>query len=1064
MLGLTRSLHFRASAEPEAGSRRRLDRAGFLLALGASALPGACVGSSSTVDTTSGTGVLTEDAQGDGFPDDAHAEGLASSLHLGTLSYGRLVDLYSLEEGQEPVLRLQDVVVGEQLGLEPGDFRLERDPLTACERLVITHPFESEAYRSAFRDSGPLERLDAGLVRLEDAGELAGGALPALPRNAALVLQFDDLLDECSLEGDSVRLLTGVEGREPFEARVFLDAQHARRDREGGLHSTRIVIDTSVSELEALASERPLEPCPVGLPACESLDRPNLFLRLATRSAPGAGVLRNRAGGALVAEGSGTIDRACSTRDVLRALRTGGPGSLTGDANMGFLADTSPPVVVGSQLVTVLDAPQPNAAGGPRDFILPRLSFLAGMCAMDVARGDLLVQPGFVSQVSSNAAPTLGGLAVNLRVRLLAGDPLAFAASGAGSGQYRAPFQAGVDVPECFVTIDPTPLGYPLQPTVGVSTDASFQLRFSEPMDVASLDPYDALVLSRVAIPRRGTDFVVGSVRAFGDSMRFRFLPTTALAHRAGQAESYFLGLFAGELGPRDLAGNALATSLVGIECRLDPLEAEATTGGRVLRFARVDEEAPFGDAISGPLPEWTGQHSHDLVAQVLRPRALVHFEAVADRTQALGGAMTPLPSGVQTPLNPLGAKLQTLVRAGDVGMRLDESANYNLDVEGLNWAPVGGAVVSDSYVAFEIRLGHGSKLPDELLSPASLFPQWPNSGVLQTYDQNLFGAASQVVHPRERGYTVSPGDLFSSSTGTLMMPFPMNVGLPLDQQRRFTWRDTAILERGAPDGSGGEPDQLALLLGEPILPPSQKLFDTNEVKSVGLPLLLEFRTWADPAAIGLNAFDVSLAVNSSARPYFRAYSAGGINQSNQLVIVDPDLETQANGGFDPFSNPPGQATYGRDPVSYVGSMDLVTRVSRSYSTWFAAVDAAGLGLADPEYVEARVLPAGGSLPPGTEVRLEFRAATSIQNVEALGDALSLDFYGDHYDRLALPLTHNSDDANLGIQFLGGEDYWKSDLTQLDGASYYQMRLTFVSNVASAAAPAVSAVALCWQD
>ena len=37
----------------------------------------------------------------------------------------------------------------------------------------------------------------------------------------------------------------------------------------------------------------------------------------------------------------------------------------------------------------------------------------------------------------------------------------------------------------------------------------------------------------------------------------------------------------------------------------------------------------------------------------------------------------------------------------------------------------------------------------------------------------------------------------------------------------------------------------------------------------IALPLLMEYRCFPDPTALGLNAFDVNLAINTSTRPSF---------------------------------------------------------------------------------------------------------------------------------------------------------------------------------------------------
>ena len=107
--------------------------------------------------------------------------------------------------------------------------------------------------------------------------------------------------------------------------------------------------------------------------------------------------------------------------------------------------------------------------------------------------------------------------------------------------------------------------------------------------------------------------------------------------------------------------------------------------------------------------------------------------------------------------------------------------------------------------------------------------------------------------------------------------------------------------------------------------------FAADDVETIGLPLLMEFKTFPDDQALGLNTFDVSLAVPVGfTRPFFRAFSAGGVDQVLNEINVDPDLETRANGGYNPNSSPSGQTTPGNDVTFYVGSMDLVVRVSES--------------------------------------------------------------------------------------------------------------------------------------
>jgi hypothetical protein len=88
--------------------------------------------------------------------------------------------------------------------------------------------------------------------------------------------------------------------------------------------------------------------------------------------------------------------------------------------------------------------------------------------------------------------------------------------------------------------------------------------------------------------------------------------------------------------------------------------------------------------------------------------------------------------------------------------------------------------------------------------------------------------------------------------------------------------------------------------------------------------------------------------------------------------------------------------------------------------------------------------------------------------------ATMLDRYGDHYvDNSSICDNSIDHDAfsNLGVQqvntpigFLGGSDSWKEDASQINGSSYYQVRITFISNAESGVSPHLSAVGITWQQ
>ena len=55
-------------------------------------------------------------------------------------------------------------------------------------------------------------------------------------------------------------------------------------------------------------------------------------------------------------------------------------------------------------------------------------------------------------------------------------------------------------------------------------------------------------------------------------------------------------------------------------------------------------------------------------------------------------------------------------------------------------------------------------------------------------------------------------------------------------------------------------------------------------------------------------------------------------------------------------------------------------------------------------------------------------------------------------------------DQNGMTGFLNSDDNWKTDVADIDGARYIQVRMSFVSNPSTGLTPEVPALGLAWQE
>ncbi|HEX6882949.1 MAG TPA: hypothetical protein VF530_06185 [Planctomycetota bacterium] len=966
------------------------------------------------------------------FLPDPHQSGKGAALHLVEASWGRLVDVHDLggDGAPSPVPCFRDLVVNEGFQSIPGLVTLETHPVTQRTRLVLHAKRSSELFAQLLDQA--LQDLAPVVPKFDDGRSAPPFSLVA--RNACLVLRFDDLLlDDAVAElalAETVQVWTGYPPSVPFAARLRFDPNHGGL-ANGAFHSTRVLVDFAVSAAEATEHPVPLPVAATGLPASlEDLDSASASVRVPTRIDLGSGqfrVLTNLAKNTLDPAANGPVDLLRPTADVVRGFRAG-RGS---DPSNGFLMDLEPPRVLAGWAASVEQA-RPVDDGT----LVVRLAFRT-VCRAAPVRGDVLIVGGTALDVLRTGLAIAGGrYEVSVRPVTPVADPAALLGIGELLVGF-SPARAARVGSACWLGFSPTYAGR----APVVVPEVQLGLRFSEPMEPTP-DDYETLRIVRGA-ERDDVDpsrIVPAVAIVSGGADQVVLQPLLPLAHAAGASEPYHFRL----LGGRDLAGNPVQHLglFPAVDFFLDPAAASQRNGGLVLRFQDTDEVGPDG------LPDVRGQFFHDLARGHLRGRPPAVTGYPVDRTNPVPGIMIPFPPGVQTPLVPLGSKMQAVWRYCDLGWNVRDETKYNLDVLGLSWAPRGGLVIADFYPLFEIRLAHSRFLPDEAIDNRFLTPLYRNSGLpggpAPFADNVLMDPLSPqtVVHPRALGYTVRAADLFVASSGTVMLPYPLNRGPGPDLT--YTWRDTAVLAKAGPNGAG-IPLGVEASRAVDLEPMAGTIAPPGSVPSFGLPLLIEYRCFPTDVGLGLNPLDISLAINSSALPAFRAYSSGGINTAGQPVVVLPDSEDVPQGGFNPNSGPPGRPTmFSADNAFYIGQLDVVTRLSRAHTIW---LDTQAV---NPDFQPPMASPSAGELPAGTAVQLAFRGALGFSGAgTAPFDATRLDAYGE--------LDQGS------VTFLDGDASWKTFLSALDGARYVQARLTFVNHLPSGASPFLASLALAYE-
>lgn len=213
-------------------------------------------------------GELVAKPGGGYFLADPHSGGRATRVRLLEMGWGRLVDVYDVDAlgARNPIPVLRDVVIGESWAAGGTDLRFETAPVSNRGRLTILRPRDAPEGDGSFESI--LRRVSI-LSPVLPKGEDGFPPLSLIARNATLVLRFDDLLadgpEELAGLHESVRLLSGYPPVVPQPARVVFDPSHGGL-AQGGFHSTRVLIDFTVSEEEALEVPDFVPVNPIGLP------------------------------------------------------------------------------------------------------------------------------------------------------------------------------------------------------------------------------------------------------------------------------------------------------------------------------------------------------------------------------------------------------------------------------------------------------------------------------------------------------------------------------------------------------------------------------------------------------------------------------------------------------------------------------------------------------------------------------------------------------------------------------------------------------------------------------
>ncbi len=160
------------------------------------ALAGSCGGSAGSGGQSGIPGQEESKPGGGTFFVDVNGGGGRSTLHLAEVLWGRLVDVHEIDGSgrriETPIFR--DFVIEPGVLTNGSSYVLDRNPVTQRERLTI------QARKTGVPDTSAFDQLLAAasdaLPQVVQKNVSSSPPFTSVPRNACVVLRFDDCLDD----------------------------------------------------------------------------------------------------------------------------------------------------------------------------------------------------------------------------------------------------------------------------------------------------------------------------------------------------------------------------------------------------------------------------------------------------------------------------------------------------------------------------------------------------------------------------------------------------------------------------------------------------------------------------------------------------------------------------------------------------------------------------------------------------------------------------------------------------------------------------------------------------